>query len=125
MKYETSTDGEEKGPIRLDAQGIPILQEVVVSEAETVAGPDSNARQTSLPLTPEQPEQVQVEALRQVLEARFQQMIEEQVEQLSRQFREQLTSALRQTLEETLQQLSSDDGPEEGDRLADGDGPAA
>lgn len=125
MKYETSTDDEESGAIQLDAQGIPILQEVVVSEAETVVGSDSDAWQTSFPLTPEQPGQVPVEALRQVLEAQLQQMVEEQVEQLSRQFREQLTSALRQTLEETLQQLSSDGGPGEDDRLADRDGPAA
>lgn len=125
MSYDPPTDGEESGPIRLDAQGIPILQEVVVSEADTVPGPEMDTRQTSLPLEQEHSQQVRIEALRQVLEAQFQQVIEEQVEQLSRQFREQLTSALHQALEETLQQLSSDDEPEEGKGLADRDGPTA
>ncbi|MCW8905803.1 MAG: hypothetical protein OQL28_01010 [Sedimenticola sp.] len=110
MSYDPPTDEEESAPIRLDSQGIPILQEVVISEAGPVTGRDSTTPQAPLAEPPGYPEVIAVDALQRELESRFQQVIEEQVELLTGQFRDQLTSTLRQALAETLERLSTGAG---------------
>lgn len=106
------TPGQEEATpaIRLDHQGIPILQEVVNTETNIPPAPIDNPQQT-LPLTGQETAgQAQQVRLRRQLEEALQQVIAEQVEQLTRQFQNELTAALQQALSDALEQLLEQSG---------------